>query len=167
MTYFSISLSLPYSPSDFTKNRAHVLRRAPKSKLGVGVGRSDASRRLIDQIALEVRSAVNSSPTQPHNCRTGINVTVFKSTWQSDAINVIDSLADGVKVGLGVDDHWFYIHRLNWLMVPSGSERLLLTIFQEDVEDCWWCSRCRAYIYKKELDKSGRCISCRPSRKKE
>lgn len=163
MPHFCIAIDLPYDASRFSKNGAHIIRKVPGSKLGVGIKRSPDAIQTSEMISLEVRSALNRSRTTPNKCKTMLRVVVHKSTWQSDAINVVDLLADGVKKGLDVDDHWFEIS-VQFEMVKPGDERLSVVISQEEVADCWWCSSCREYLYKSELDSKGRCVACRKTK---
>ena len=43
-----------------------------------------------------------------------IGIHVQMPTRRSDAINVIDTIADCIKHGIGVDDKWFSIAQLDW-----------------------------------------------------
>lgn len=49
--------------------------------------------------------------------KTWLDIVVQKPNNRCDAINVVDTVCDGLKVGLGVDDRWFAIGTLDWEIV--------------------------------------------------
>jgi hypothetical protein len=53
----------------------------------------------------------------PKQTRIYLDIHVERRDMKADPINLLDLLADGLKKGLGVDDRWFAIWRLDWSMV--------------------------------------------------
>jgi hypothetical protein len=56
----------------------------------------------------------------PKKTKTWIDVVVQKHNNRSDAHNCIDTLFDGIRDGLGVDDRWFAIGLLDWEVEPMN-----------------------------------------------
>lgn len=46
-----------------------------------------------------------------------VDIMVQKPNHRFDAVNVLDTLCDALKVGLGVDDRWFAVGVLDWEIV--------------------------------------------------
>lgn len=90
-------------------------------------------------LALEVKEAVKNLPVV--NNKVWIEVLVQKENHKSDAVNVVDLVCDAVKLGLGVDDRWFSIARLDWEIVKTEPD-IFIGIFQEETEHAQSCSTC-------------------------
>lgn len=97
------------------------------------------SKALQATIAAEVALAVRS--LRVANNKVWIDLLVQKKNHKSDAINVVDLVCDGIKQGLGVDDRWFSISRLDWEIVKTEPQ-IFIGVFQEAAEDAQACSNC-------------------------
>ena len=75
--------------------------------------------------------------------KTYLSLFIQRPQWQGDPINMIDQIADAVKVGIGVDDRWFAIDRVDWI-VARNDPKIIITIWQSDDErqrGCIYCAR--------------------------
>lgn len=82
--------------------------------------------RAVDDIAWRMKEAIGIGDVRPvPDVKTWIDIYVWKVVWRGkkrravDAINVLDAVADGLKAGLGIDDEYFAIWRLDWGEVPE------------------------------------------------
>ncbi len=100
-----------------------------------------------------------------------IDILVQKPNNRGDAVNVIDLVCDGIKEGLGVDDKWFCIRRLDWEIVKKNP-KIFIGIGQSSsipVEGCNQCGRLlpfEFFLLKKSL-KNGIGKNCSDCRLKE
>lgn len=70
-----------------------------------------------------------------------LDILVQKPSHKSDAVNVVDSICDGLKKAIGLDDRWFCIRRLDWQIIKTNP-RIFIGIGQESSEDKRVCSHC-------------------------
>lgn len=70
-----------------------------------------------------------------------VDILVQKPDNRGDAVNVIDLVCDALKVGIGLDDRWYAIRRLDWQIVKR-EPRIYIGIGQETEEDHQACSSC-------------------------
>jgi hypothetical protein len=97
-----------------------------------------------------------------------LDIFVEKPNQKGDAINVLELVADGVKEGIGVDDRWFSIKRLDWAIVKE-EPRLYVGVGQAIEEDHQACSYCGAIkplveFARNRSTKNGRarrCLGCK------
>lgn len=73
--------------------------------------------------------------------KTWLGIHVQMATRKSDAINVLETVADGVKKGIGIDDKWFSIDNLDWQLLPTNPE-VTIQIWQEADEHERVCPTC-------------------------
>lgn len=74
-----------------------------------------------------------------------LSIHVEKTNHKGDAINVVTTLADAIKHGIGIDDRWFSIARLDWSIVKVVP-RVLIGIGQYVTEDHRACSYCGSIV---------------------
>jgi hypothetical protein len=75
-----------------------------------------------------------------------IDLFLFKKpTQQIDAINVVDTVCDAIKIGIGVDDVWFSIRRLDWSVVRDNPI-MWIGIGQDTNIEHRICSTCKRYL---------------------
>lgn len=88
----------------FSKNQWH-------SVSGVGKLFNNAlTQRLMDGIAMLVRGERNRQGcTFRKGVKTWVRIMVYRPDMRSDPINFMDVIADGIKVGLGIDDNMFAV----------------------------------------------------------
>ena len=70
-----------------------------------------------------------------------LDLFIEKPSHKGDAINVLDTLCDAIKVATGVDDRWFCIRHLDWA-IQKDDPQIIIGIGQEDVTDAQACSYC-------------------------
>jgi hypothetical protein len=70
-----------------------------------------------------------------------IDLLIQKPNHKGDAVNVLDLVCDGLKAGLGIDDRWFCIRRLDWQIIKHDP-KLIIGVGQVDAEDQSVCSHC-------------------------
>lgn len=76
-----------------------------------------------------------------YEAKVWLDIHVEMETRKSDAINIIDTVADAVKNGIGVDDKWFSIHRLDW-SINKIDPVVTITVFQDSDGHKRFCSKC-------------------------
>lgn len=74
--------------------------------------------------------------------KTIIDIMVQKHASRTDAINVIEPICDGIKMGLKVDDQWFSIGMLDWEVVKKDPKIFVqisteAQISQRVCNSCW------------------------------
>jgi len=92
-------------------------------------------------ISLQVKSAMRG--TKVFQNKIWLDLFVQKPTHKSDAVNVIDLLCDALKDGIGVDDRWFCIRRLDWEIVKENPQ-IRIGISQGPQFDAQACAYCGA-----------------------
>lgn len=89
-----------------------------------------------------VAAAVRMSKIRPVDAKVFVDIFVQKPDNKGDAINVVDSVCDGVKDAIGIDDRWFCLRGLDWEVVKSGTPRIWIGVGQEVTEHHRVCSCC-------------------------
>jgi Holliday junction resolvase RusA-like endonuclease len=97
------------------------------------------SKAYRQMVADKTREAVAGLPVV--QAKVWIDVLVQKPHHKGDAVNVLDLLFDGIKEGLGVDDRWFCIRRLDWQIVKE-SPHVIIGIGQIEKSHRLACSHC-------------------------
>lgn len=113
-------------------------------------------------------SALSESGIAPVEAKVFIDIFVQKPNHKGDAINVIDSVCDGIKDALGVDDRWFSIRGLDWEVVKTDP-MIIIGVGQEAREHHRVCSACGRIMpldaFGKRsgmrLGSSRECLECR------
>jgi hypothetical protein len=100
-----------------------------------------------DSISLMVKEQLGLSkwPTS----KTWIDIAVQKPNNRLDAINIVDTLCDGLKVGLDLDDKWFAIGVLDWELV-FVDPKVFVQISTTAVGEQKNCSICGQIKYLEE-----------------
>lgn len=107
--------------------------------------------------------------------KTFIDIMVQKHMVGTDAINVVDTVCDAIKIGLEVDDEWFCIGMLDWEVVKKDPKVFVQvsTYSTEHQRVCGFCWQIKPYAqFGKHSQNifgiSNQCISCssfiRPNR---
>lgn len=58
-----------------------------------------------------------------------LDIRVHKTRTNTDAINFLDAIADVLKVVIKIDDRWFCIKSLDWVLAPKDP-KIILKIYQ-------------------------------------
>jgi hypothetical protein len=148
----------------FSKNWLHQLAGRRDGKKAMLV--HDKCRAARGALADRIRAA-NAGEAWPRR-KTYIDILVQKPRANGDAVNVVDVVCDAVADGIGVDDRWFAIRRLDWEVVKAAP-RLYVGIGQDGEEPQQICSACGLLLdvsrfHKNRADLLGYariCIACR------
>lgn len=97
------------------------------------------SRRARSLLAWNLKRAMGDRRVA-HN-RLWLDILVEKPTQRGDAVNVVDVVCDAVQEATGLDDRWYSVRRLDWV-VTKHDPRLFVGIGQETDEDVIVCSYC-------------------------
>lgn len=154
-----LRLSYPFD-SNFSKNAIWGL-----GKRGGHVYIRKEVNALKEQIAWDIK---NSEMEWVHD-KVWLDIYVQKPNPRFDAVNVIDTICDAVKIGMDIDDKWFSIRRLDWQVIKEDP-RIYIGIGQEgDVEKqiCSYCGRIlkEDYFGKNRSLKRGIGRECKDCRK--
>lgn len=106
----------------------------------------EESKALRESLMWEVKAALGAIPIRQN--RLWLDIMVEKPDHRGDALNVVDLVADAVKVATGLDDRWYSMRRLDW-RVCKDRPRLIVGLGQEAVADALVCSYCGRVL---ELD---------------
>jgi len=123
------------------------------------------------QISLMVKSAVRDLPVVQN--KVWLDILVQKPNHRGDATNFVDLICDAVKDGLGVDDRWFSIRRLDWQIVKNDPQ-IYIGIGQDadaHAQPCSSCGRIQPLteFHKSRSNKMGvgrNCRDCSSARRK-
>jgi hypothetical protein len=108
-----------------SKNRGFLIARAGHI---YNTGAKKTSLKAIEQIS---RDACIKAGVTFEKAKIWLDIMVEKANHRSDAINTIDILCDGLKKGIGIDDRWFSIARLDWCLVKDRRPVVRVRVFQE------------------------------------
>jgi len=133
---------------------------------GGHVFKRQESRSYQNLIACKVREATRDIKVFQN--KLWIDLFVQKRNHKGDAVNVVDSICDGLKVGLDLDDRWFSIRQVDW-EIAKHNPQIFITVMQRDLYDVQACSHCGRLLTldnfgKKSNAKLGvdrACIDCR------
>jgi hypothetical protein len=100
-----------------------------------------AHKDLRGKLGLIVAAEIAKRGVRVVHHKVWLDILVQKSSHKSDAINVLDGIADSLKVALGVDDNWFCVRRLDWEVVKRDPV-VIIGIGQETDQHHRICSHC-------------------------
>lgn len=109
------------------------------SKGGGHVFKRQQSRRFQDLVAVKAKEATRQFKVFQN--KLWIDLFVQKPNNKCDAINVIDVVCDGLKIGLGIDDRWFCIKQVDW-EIAKNDPQIFVRVYQKDAFDVNACSHC-------------------------
>jgi Holliday junction resolvase RusA-like endonuclease len=150
-------------PFSFALSKNHVWSMA---RGGGHVFKREQARKYQDFIALKAKECTRGLTI--YRNKIWIDLFVQKPNHKGDAINIVDSVCDGLKVGLGIDDRWFCIRQLDW-EIAKDDPQVFVKIFQRDCFDALACSHCgrilaMEHFGKKKSSKLGVDRACRVCR---
>lgn len=95
------------------------------------------------QAAVETaaRRSMKAMAVSPVQNKVWMAIHVEKPNNRFDAINCVDSIADGLKKAIGIDDRWFSIRQLDW-SICKDEPRFTIEFGQETLEHAQACSYC-------------------------
>lgn len=128
--YFMFTTPFSYA---YSKNRRW--KRTKTGHVFIPKEISDASTRLAQEV---------SDRAHLHNvveAKVWLDIFVEKPDHRGDAVNVVDFVCDFVKVGLGVDDRWYSIRKLDW-SINRVNPHLFIGVGQESEQATLLCTNC-------------------------
>lgn len=129
VTYFTV---------DYTR-QASKNARFNYSRLAAGPSVTKSVKAYQQYVALATKTAVKSLPLIQN--KVWISLFVQKPDNKSDAINVVDTVCDGIRDGLGLDDRWFCLDQVNW-SIAKTNPNITIRIGQEAGENVIICTHC-------------------------
>lgn len=154
---WSIRFCIPFTYSA-SKNHIYSSRRIGHTFL------RRESRSVRESIEAATRDGV--AQLNVVQAKVYLDILVQKPDHLGDAVNVIDLVCDGVKRGLGVDDRWFCLRRVDW-QIAKDDPQLVIGVSQSDREHHQVCSHCGliqplTQFRKKRTNKMGVDRICKP-----
>jgi hypothetical protein len=134
-----VKIAVPFS-WDASKNAIYSIRANRRGK-GRQLALRDESRKYRNMLISELQTALRDREIIQN--KLWIDIFVEKSNHRGDAVNVVDTICDALKMASGLDDRWFCIRRLDW-SINKHDPRILIGIGQEfgnPVQVCSYCGR--------------------------
>lgn len=128
-----VRVSVPFSWS-FSKNAIFSM----STQRGHVYIRKNA-RLVRDHLTIVLKKAVSEMPF--FRGKVWLDILVQKPSNKGDAVNVVDSVCDAVKVAIGIDDRYFSIRRLDWEIVKENP-KIFVGVAQEITEHHFVCTYC-------------------------
>lgn len=129
---WSVMFSLPFS-LNVSKNRRWSNNGRGGKFLSQGV------RDYQDQIIAATSEALKGVSVKQN--KLWVSFFVEKPNNRIDAVNVVDTLCDAIKVAAGLDDRWFCIGLIDWA-IKKNDPAIIIKISQEADHDVMCCSYC-------------------------
>jgi len=153
--WWQIKIAVPFS---YSVSKNHLW----SSNSSGHIYRREESNKIQEDIILMLKSAMGNQKI--YRNKVWIDIYVQKPDHKGDAINVVDLVADAVKVAIGIDDRWFSIRRLDWQIVKENP-RLYIGVGQQDDFDAKICSYCGRILPEEMFGKAKReCKECTSAR---
>lgn len=152
-------LSMPFSQAA-SKNHMWTLAK------GGHIFKSGQSRAWRAQLTALIAA---KRPVGLKQNKLWLDIFVQKPHHRGDAVNMVDLICDAVKDGLGLDDRWFCIRRVDWEICKKDPVIWIGMSQDNDAEDAQACSHCGRILAfqhfgKKSGNKSGHDRVCRECR---
>lgn len=133
--------SVVFSARAHSKNASHLVLPGGKHKR-VTTKINQAARA---EIADSAKKLLQGLGVQVVRARLWVDILVQKTAWQADAGNVVDTVFDGLKLGIGLDDNFYCIRALDWELV-KGEQALVIGLGQDTTVDQDFCMTCGALL---------------------
>ncbi len=119
-----------------------------------------------DDLIFQIKCAIGDRKF--HKGKVWIDLLVEKPNNKGDAINVLDTICDCIKIAIGIDDRYFSIRRLDWDIIKTDP-KIFIGIGQEITEENFACTYCGLLKSIKQISSNRRtCLDCRhPNRNKD
>lgn len=104
------SICVPFN-SNYSKNGLHMIGRAGN------MYKTREGKKLQEDVQLLAAHAM-CGDVLPKDTKIWVDLFIEKPNNRSDAANVLDLIFDGLKKGIGRDDRWFSLYRLDWAIQP-------------------------------------------------
>lgn len=153
-------VKIPFSYG-YSKNAIYTLNTRSRGHVHM----REEARSLRTYLSTRIKNSINLNGMKFYQAKVYLDIHVEKPDHRGDAVNVIDSVCDGVKDAIGVDDRWFSIRNLDWDIVKTDPQ-ITVGIYQAATEDYKVCHRCGRIFPLSELPRGRVCMDCRKPRKK-
>lgn len=116
-----VGIVIPYDP-ELSKNRMwRKLRNG-------GIYKNPHTEKLCSDIAFLVEAESRRCVWQKY--KVLVTIMIYKPDNRGDAINFIDTICDGIKAGIGIDDRYFSVS-LDW-EIDKRQPRIEITVSQKE-----------------------------------
>lgn len=129
---WQVRIAIPFQWA-VSKNSIYTLRP------GGHVALRREAKAYREEIGRRVKQALGDRKLA--NNKLWLDILVQKPNHKGDAVNVVDSVCDGLKAAIGLDDRWYSIYRLDWQIVKSNPQ-IYVGIGQTTTQDISVCSSC-------------------------
>lgn len=129
---WSATITVPY---DKAGSKNHVYSNTADGHLNL------RTRQKAFRLLVETRIAKAIAGVRVAQNKLWVSIFVQKENHKGDAINFVDVICDGLKLGIGLDDRWFSIRSVDWEIVKSDP-KIFISVGQEITEDVQACSYC-------------------------
>lgn len=86
----------------------------------------------IDAISWELKQVRAQDLDWDSERKIKVNIMIYRSNLKADPQNFVDTICDGVKYGINVDDN-VYAGSWDWELVQKGDERIIIAVSQETI----------------------------------
>jgi len=97
-------------------------------------------RKEARELKETIGEIIKNSKVKWRTNKVYIKILVQKPDMRGDAINFIDTICDGIKLGLHLDDNWFSLAGVDW-EICKDSPHVAIGLYQEN-KDVMYCSNC-------------------------
>lgn len=123
----SVTIETAYN-SALSKNVWHGVNTKSKKK----IYSNPKTQAEIDAISWELKRVRAQDLDWDDQRKIRVDIMIYRSNLKLDPQNVVDTICDGVKAGINVDDN-IYSGSWDWELVKKGKERIVITISQESM----------------------------------
>lgn len=114
-----IEVSVPFT-WEWSKNKMWKTARNGRTYL------NPDTKILLSTLEIAVKYQLSKQNIKIKKEKIYLSIYAELENHRGDAINLIDTLCDAIKKGLGVDDRWFCIKSLDWEIKKSGKIRITI-----------------------------------------
>lgn len=122
-TKMRLEISTPFT-WDWSKNKMWKATRFGRLYL------NPKTKQLIDFLIYQIRIEMRKNKIIFFK-KKKVYLSIYAEieNHRGDALNLLDTIADAVKEGIGIDDRWFAIKLLDWEIKKDG--KINIEIFQQ------------------------------------
>lgn len=119
-----IDIGLPYNVN-WSKNKSHRMCFSKKHGRTI-LYRSSETAYLMEALSLEIKSLYRGQI--PPRAKVWVDISIIRPDYKTDPHNFWDNLADSIKHGIGIDDRYFAIYRLDWVLKKEPPHEIRIRI---------------------------------------
>lgn len=121
----SVTIETKYS-TFLSKNLWHGVNTKSKKK----IYSNPKTQAEIDAISWELKRVRAQDLAWDGKRKIRVDIMIYRPNLKLDPQNTVDTICDGVKMGIDVDDN-VYSGSWDWELVKKGEERIVITVSQE------------------------------------